>query len=102
MRLKELQKNCQFTIKESADRLGIPMSTYNGYLVGNREPDIETLIKLANYFRTSVDYLIGRDVEQVNLNAIKPVKKKLIQYIIQMNELQEIKAEAYLDGLFWN
>lgn len=99
MRLKELREKMQITQTEVARITEIPVRNYNHYENNMTEPDIETLIKLANFYRTSVDYLIGRDVEQINLEAIKPIKKKLIQYILRMNELEEIKTEAYLDGL---
>ena len=40
--------------------LTIPYTTYVGYEKGEREPNSETLIALANYYNVSVDYLLGR------------------------------------------
>ncbi|MBQ8430586.1 MAG: helix-turn-helix transcriptional regulator [Clostridia bacterium] len=99
MKLKELRKIKGYTQNEVASLLNIQTMTYNGYENNKREPNIEMLCKLAKLYNTSIDYLVGQETNQVNLEAIKPVKKKLIQYILKMNELQEIKAEAYLDGL---
>lgn len=50
------------TQQELADGIGITAPAVNHYVNGRREPDIATLIKLADYFGVSVDYLIGRDV----------------------------------------
>lgn len=99
MKLKELQKEKNCTIKESAEQLNLPMSTYNNYLIGTREPDIKTLIKLADYFHTSIDYLVGRETKILNLNALENRDKRLIESILSMNELQKIKTEAYFNGL---
>lgn len=40
--------------------LGISRSTYAGYEAGKNEPDIYTLIKIADYYKVSLDYLVGR------------------------------------------
>lgn len=34
-------------------------TTFNGYVKGNRQPDYDTLIKIAEYFDVSTDYLLG-------------------------------------------
>ncbi|GEP75685.1 helix-turn-helix domain-containing protein [Weissella thailandensis] len=59
MRLKELRKGKGMQQQEAAKELNIPGSTYAGYERGEREPRIDMLIKLADYFDVSVDYLIG-------------------------------------------
>ena len=40
--------------------LGIAQTTYAGYETGRYEPDLETLTKIADYYKISIDYLIGR------------------------------------------
>ena len=60
MRLKELRKNYGVTQKEVAKAIFCTPTVYSRYEREEREPDIVTLILLANYFKTTVDYLIGR------------------------------------------
>ena len=48
------------TQKELADYLGIRSEAYQRYEYGTREPDIKGLNKLANYYKVTVDYLLGR------------------------------------------
>lgn len=99
MKLKEFQKKSGLTIKESSRMLGLPMSTYNNYLMGLRQPDIYTLCKLADFFHCSLDELVGRQTHLINLNAIKPTKARMIEQILEMNDLQEIRTESFIAGL---
>ena len=59
-RLKECRKNKNKTQKDVADYLGITECGYQNYEIRRREPKIETLNKLADYFDVSIDYLTGR------------------------------------------
>jgi len=59
-RLETCRIELNITKKEVAERLNIDQSTYGKYELGKREPDAETLQKLADLFGTSVDYLLGR------------------------------------------
>ncbi|APS41288.1 hypothetical protein FOL01_0429 [Weissella jogaejeotgali] len=58
MRLKELRKAKGLQPQEAAKKLGIKQQTYQRYELGTREPRIDVLIKLADYYDVSVDYLI--------------------------------------------
>ncbi|MEA5135681.1 MAG: XRE family transcriptional regulator [Candidatus Fimivivens sp.] len=46
--------------KEIAADLGLSQPRFNYYVNGSREPDNETLIRIANYFHVSTDFLLGR------------------------------------------
>ena len=59
-RLAELRHEKRLSQKEIAKLLYIPQTTYSHYEVGNREPSIETIIKLCDLFDVSADYLLGR------------------------------------------
>lgn len=59
-KLSELRKQKGDSQQEIADLLGVSRVAYARYEAGNRKPDYETLTKLADYFGTSVDYLLGR------------------------------------------
>lgn len=49
---------------EIAEHLNIAQNTYSGYEKGRCEPGISTLIRLANYFNVTIDYLLGySDIE---------------------------------------
>lgn len=59
-RLKERRKELQMTQQEVAAKINKTRETYTRYENGKVMPDIETLALLADIYKTSVDYLIGR------------------------------------------
>ena len=56
--LKALRKEKGVSQQAVADYLGITRQAYSNYENGNRVPDYETLLKLAEYFETTVDALL--------------------------------------------
>ena len=60
MRLKELRKKKGISQLRLASDLNTTQNTVSRYETGEREPGIDELIKIADYFNVSVDYLIGR------------------------------------------
>ena len=60
-RIRELRKKRCMTMKELGAVVGLAESTISQYETGKREPDNETLLRLGEFFNTSVDYLLGRE-----------------------------------------
>jgi len=60
MKLKEIRSAKGLTQKTVADYLGCSSVVYSRYENGVREPSVEMLNKIADYFDTSVDYIVGR------------------------------------------
>lgn len=58
--LKELRKERGMTQKEVAQKLNITDRTYGHYETGRREPSIDILIEIAEYYNISIDLLVGR------------------------------------------
>ena len=59
-RLTEQRKMNNMTQREVAQKLGIAQPSYIRYENGKSEPTIENLIKLADLFDVSIDFLCGR------------------------------------------
>lgn len=59
-RLIEMRKSLGMTQRQVAEKLGITQPSYIRYEIGNSEPTLENLAKLADIFDVSVDYLLGR------------------------------------------
>ena len=59
MRLKELRKLNGLYQKDLASLLNLSEAAISQYESGRREPDIQTLCLLADYFKITVDELIG-------------------------------------------
>ncbi len=60
-RLRYLREKEALTQTSIAAALHIGQSTYNRYERGIREPDQETLKKIADYFHVSLDFLLKHD-----------------------------------------
>lgn len=60
MRLKEIRKKRGITQLKLAMDLNISQNTISRYETGEREADYATLIRLADYFNVSTDYLLER------------------------------------------
>lgn len=63
-RLKELRKKCKISQLKLALDLNMNQNSISRYENMEREADYETLIKLADYFNVSIDYLLGRDEQK--------------------------------------
>ena len=58
--LEKIRRDAGMNMREAARGLEIPYTTYVSWEKGDREPNSEMLIKLAEFFDTTIDYLIGR------------------------------------------
>jgi len=61
VRLRELRSDEKLKQSEVAEKLKIPEATYSNWEQGRREPSIDGLIMLANFFGVTVGYLVGAE-----------------------------------------
>ena len=67
MRLKEIRKNRGISQLKLAMDLSMTQNSISRYESGVREADYATLIKIADYFDISLDYLLERtDNPEIN------------------------------------
>ena len=59
-RLRECRKKMKKSQQEIASAIGVNYRMYRRYECGESDPTIEPLVKLADYFNVSLDYLTGR------------------------------------------
>ncbi len=59
VRIRNLREDCDKTQKEIADYLFCDQSLYSKYERGLRDVPVNIIIKLAKYYNTSTDYLLG-------------------------------------------
>ena len=68
VRLKELRKARRITQLKLAMDLNLTQNTVSRYETGEREPGIAELVRIADYFHISVDYMLERtDNPEMNL-----------------------------------
>lgn len=61
-RIRQLRENANLSQKELAYILNIERTTLASYEIGRRMPDAGLLCAIADYFRVSVDYILGHDL----------------------------------------
>ena len=58
--IRNLRVDNGYTQKKIAEHLGVSQNTYSQYEIGVLNYPVDTLIKLAEFYGVSVDYLLGR------------------------------------------
>ena len=58
-RVRDLREDHDLTQRQMAEYLQIHQTTYSDYELGNLNIPIEVFIKLARFYKTSIDYLVG-------------------------------------------
>ena len=59
-RIREMREDHDLTQREVAEMLGMSQTGYSKYETGTNDIPTAVLIKLADFYKTSVDYLLGR------------------------------------------
>lgn len=96
--LEYLLKEQRKTQKSLALDLKITPQAINNYIKKKTEPDIKTLIKIADYFNVSLDYLCERPFNN-GIGYVPEEKKEVVKLILQLNQINTIKALGYVSGL---
>lgn len=106
--LKKLREEKGISQKQLADVVSVSQQSINKYENHNIEPDIDTLIKMADYFETSVDYIIGhskirRKIEAVSSYDLNIEEAKLVESYRALSNNQRksivLIIENYIDML---
>ena len=63
--IRNLRLDNGYTQKQIAEMLGISQNTYSQYEIGVLNYPVDALIKLADFYQVSVDYLLGRTAQKV-------------------------------------
>ncbi len=99
--LRNARASMNLTQSQVAKQLGISVSTYTKYETASNEPDLKMLVKLADFYHLSVDYLLrGHDNfirEKVNKSIILSENEKAL--ITQYRTLDDLSKGKLLERL---
>ena len=104
-RLKKLRQERNLNMRQVAQQLGIPYTTYIGYEKDEREPNSETLVNLADFFNCSVDFLVGRDCNAINddvLDKVNVIDNDLLEKYGNIYEAKGAQKIRELNNQFDN
>lgn len=81
--LKKLREEAGLSQQKLADQLGLTQQGIFSYETGAYEPDIVTLKRLADFFNTSIDYLVGnteirRRIEKTEQYDLSEQEKQIV------------------------
>ena len=101
--LKKLRNKKGISQQMLADAIGTSQQSINKYENHKIEPDIQTLIKIADYFETSVDYLTGhtdidRVIENVRQYDLGAAESELIDNYRKLSPKQRESIESIIDN----
>ena len=99
MNLKPLRKKLQLSQQQVADKLGIKQTSYSYYEIGKNEPDISTLIKLADFYKVPIDALVERKFHDIDFSKFTDTHFELTEKISNLTEVQCEKLLSYIDGM---
>ena len=86
-RLRNLRFEKNLTGEQLANAIGVKKTTISTWENGKAFPEIGTLIKLANYFDVSIDYILGRNNATSNDKTI----------LDNLSDEQLEKAKSYIE-----
>lgn len=89
-KINELRKAKGITLKELGEILNLGESTMSMYENNKRSPDYDTLNAIADYFKVSVDYLLGRSDIKTTTKVIPDdfsTPEEAMQFILKDNTI---------------
>ena len=101
LQLKQLRQERHLSQAGLALKLNLSQSTVSAYEVGDRTPDLETLVAIAQFFDVSLDYLAGLTERKRQMTQGDLTLEELahLHAYRQLTNCQKMRVEAYMDGL---
>ena len=97
-KLQQIREERGLKQKDVAADLNISRSTYSSYETGAREPSLDMLIKIADYFGLSIDDMLSHHPTHITSDRLlTPRERKLIYGFRLLNEAGKMRVENILD-----
>lgn len=105
--LRDLRYQKGVTLKEVAAAVGITLSAYSNYEQGLREPSLQILKRICEYFEISADYFLDLETDTGTKlytntppapNALKNDEKELLKLFQSLDPLHQKQVLGYVEG----
>ncbi|OFV71534.1 helix-turn-helix domain-containing protein [Acetobacterium wieringae] len=93
--LRKLRIKNKLTQTELGNIIGVSFVSISKYENEERQPELGTLIKLADYFQISLDDLIGRSIEKPSVETSEYAHKIKQEYSIKLTKNQKDLLDIY-------
>ena len=101
--LRKLREAADVSQRQVAEAIGVSQQSINKFENHNIEPDSETLIRIADYFDTSVDYLVDhttvrRKIENVTAYELNSEERFVIDRFRKLSPKQRFCVISVIDS----
>ena len=100
--IKELREEKNWQQKDVATRLNRTTACISSWETGKTEPSIEDILRLADIFEVSCDYLLGRtnelDVVENNTN-LSPLQKEMLSLFDALSRDNQYRVLGFIQAL---
>lgn len=101
MNLKKIRIQHNLTQKEVAEKINTNRVNYNRYELEKGEPDITTLIKLADLYHVTLDEIVGREQNNIiDKGLLTQTEIDILEIMKELNSNNLDKLEAYATALY--
>ena len=99
LRIKEFREELQFTQKELAEKIGNVQRNISNWENGTSEPDLETIVKLAEIFDVTIDELFGKEPPSFARQHATGVEYTILKSVRQLSDAQKYALMQFLREL---
>ncbi len=98
VRLRQLRLDKQLRQEQVARLVGVSKGAISAYETDIRQPSYDILIRLANLYRVSVDYLLGRtDDRTLDISGLTAREVAMITELVASMSAKNQKLEEYME-----
>ncbi|OOF84575.1 hypothetical protein BKG93_07065 [Rodentibacter ratti] len=102
-RLKQVMEATGFNLKTFSEKANIPYRTLQNYILSDREPNAEALMKLHTHLGVNLNWLVSGKSEmfisQENMQDLTQQEQNLVKLFQQCNDIGKKSVELHLDAL---
>ncbi len=98
MNLKILRESAKISQADVAKILGITQSNYSRYELGTATPTLPNLLKLADFYNVTLDYLVGRPYSN-DIGYYSSEDKETLITFLNLSKTDKEKVSAFMQGL---
>ena len=98
--LKKLRKESKLTQLEFSKKFNLSLRGYQDIENGINQTSYENLIKFADFFQCSIDYLLGHQPQNVlYLDSLTGEQKEAVELVKQLDDRQVLKVIGYIERI---
>ena len=88
-RMRALRKMRKIGLEEFANAIGVSKQSLSNWENGNIIPSVEKLVRIADFFQVTTDFLLGRNIDTqaspqtLNVTGLTPSQVEHLQYLVE-------------------